>query len=536
MLLRVRSTPPGGTGATSCATRGTLRDGNQNSRAISKDGGLLPLRTQSLDTEFAKERRMWSPDLAMLRQNWLLTESAFLSFARDRGLGVVGVIKGEPGELHRRGFLSADGRNGKDLQFHPFRFHALQQALNAGDRITTEKARQWNSTAELAILLEPLYWPEVVGHLRFQIGEMDHKIQSRPVQAQGHPATAPPGCERWAKIHEALRIDAAWIDPNRELYILLRLSLWAQREALRGRIAGALWLRHMAEVIRRGFEEVHAVRWPEEDRAFGRWTPGARARLFGSERPYDDPLRSKGFIAYQFGLFTGSTLRWYVEGETEYYAILHLLEQPAKLGIELVNLRGEISAEKRNAARKLEDALKEDLALRRFSVISFDRDLEPNVRAIRAQIVQGHVVGLIDANDPDFEFANFSLDELVEVAARMDDQFGLDGGKVRRANWQGIKSAQAFADHYSKISDRHSSPKGKVWGKALAAWALKHSAAPRSGAERPFLRMISAAFWAWHSNYEIREGPFRNRSADIRIQAAQPTLESAACAKIARQK
>lgn len=38
---------------------------------------------------------MWSPDLAMLRQNWLLTESAFLSFARDRGLGV-GAIKGEP--------------------------------------------------------------------------------------------------------------------------------------------------------------------------------------------------------------------------------------------------------------------------------------------------------------------------------------------------------------------------------------------------------------------------------------------------------
>ena len=451
---------------------------------------------------------MWSPDLAMLRQNWLLTESAFLSFARDRGLGVVGVIKGEPGELHRRGFLSADGRNGKDLQFHPFRFHALQQALDAGDRITTEKARQWNSTAELAILLEPLYWPEVVGHLRFQIGEMDHKIHLARYRRKVIRLLRRLDVNAWAKIHEALRIDAAWIDPNRELYILLRLSLWAQREALRGRIAGALWLRHMAEVIRRGFEEVHAVQWPEEDRAFGRWTPGARARLFGSERPYDDPLRSKGFIAYQFGLFTGSALRWYVEGETEYHAILHLLEQPAKLGIELVNLRGEISAEKRNAARKLEDALKEDLALRRFSVISFDRDLEANVRAIRAQIVQGHVVGLIDANDPDFEFANFSLDELVEVAARMDDQFGLDGGKVRRANWQGIKSAQAFADHYSKISDRHSSPKGKVWGKALAAWALKHSAEPRSGAERPFLRMISAAFWAWHSNYEIQRDRF----------------------------
>jgi hypothetical protein len=220
------------------------------------------------------------------------------------------------------------------------------------------------------------------------------------------------------------------------------------------------------------------VQWPEEDRAFGRWTPGARARLFGAERPYDDTLRSKGFIAYQFDLFTGSALRWYLEGETEYYAILHLLEQPSKLGVELVNLRGEISAEKRNAARKLEDAFKEDLTLRRLSVISFDRDLEPNVRAIRGQILQGHVVGLIDANDPDFEFANFSLEELVEVAARMDDQFGLDGGKLRCANWQGIKSARVFADYYRKISDRHSSPKGKIWGETLAAWALEHPSDP----------------------------------------------------------
>jgi hypothetical protein len=118
------------------------------------------------------------------------------------------------------------------------------------------------------------------------------------------------------------------------------------------------------------------------------------------------------------------------------------------------------------------------------------------------------VVGLIDANDPDFEFANFSLDELVEVAARMDDQLGLDGGKLRRADWQGIRGARAFADHYSKISDWRSSPKGKIWGEALGAWALEHPSEPRTGAERPLLRMISAAFWAWHSNYEIQRDRF----------------------------
>ena len=118
------------------------------------------------------------------------------------------------------------------------------------------------------------------------------------------------------------------------------------------------------------------------------------------------------------------------------------------------------------------------------------------------------MVGLINANDPDFEFANFSLDELVGVAALMDDQTGLDGRKLRHANWQGIKSAPAFADNYSKVSDKHSSPKGKIWGEALANYALDHPADPRTGAERPFLHMVSAALWAWHSNYDHQKDRF----------------------------
>jgi hypothetical protein len=105
-------------------TRDALPTDNQNFQAF-QDGERLPLRMQSLDTEFSRQLRKWSQDLDVLRQNWLLSESAFLSFARDRGLAVAGVIKGEPGKLHRNGFLSADGRSGKDLLFHPFRFHVL---------------------------------------------------------------------------------------------------------------------------------------------------------------------------------------------------------------------------------------------------------------------------------------------------------------------------------------------------------------------------------------------------------------------------
>jgi hypothetical protein len=75
------------------------------------------------------------------------------------------------------------------------------------------------------------------------------------------------------------------IDPNRELYLLLRLSTWEQREKLEGKISWALWIRHIAQVIRRGFEEAQGLQWPEEDQAF----TSARKRMLGSERLLDVP-------------------------------------------------------------------------------------------------------------------------------------------------------------------------------------------------------------------------------------------------------
>ena len=156
----------------------------------------------------------------------------------------------------------------------------------------------------------------------------------------------------------------------------------------------------------------------------GTWRCGARQTKYGAERPLDDPLHSKPYIAYEFGLFTGSAVRWYVEGETEYFAITHLFQQnvgePSTFGIELVNLYGGINLEKHNAALKLQDGLQEDKKHRRFSVISFDKeDGSANEKAIGRQIQLNNVVGSISAHNPDFEFANFTIRELVEVAARI---------------------------------------------------------------------------------------------------------------------
>jgi hypothetical protein len=265
----------------------------------------------------------------------------------------------------------------------------------------------------------------------------------------------------------------------------------------------------MAEVIRRGFEAAHQVEWPEEDRAFGIGYPGLRTRLFGSERPFDKPFLAKPFVAYHFGLFTGSAVSWYVEGDTEYYALLRLLGDPSTMAIELVNLRGEIGSEKKNAALKLEDALKNDLALRRFSVVSFDCDVKANERAIVRLAECGKVIGGINANRPDFEFANFTLDELAEIAALMDDRLGFDGSFVRNADWQGTTTSRMFAERYAKVSERRRSNKGREWGEELAIYAAKNPLNPRTGQRRPFIEAADAARWAWRSNYDYQKDHFQ---------------------------
>ena len=208
-----------------------------------------------------------------------------------------------------------------------------------------------------------------------------------------------------------MRIDAAWLDKNHELYVLLRVAGWEKRKNLQGQVSGALWIRHIAEVIRRAFEEVHSVRWLEEDQAFGLWFPAGRKKAFGSDRAFDDTLRAKPYVAYNFELFTGSAIRWYVEGATEYYAVIEAIPAPERFGIELVNLGGGIKSGKSNTALKFEEMLKEDRAHRRFSILSFDGDVQANLKAIRRQVEQDNVVGSIFVHRPDFEFANFAIQE-----------------------------------------------------------------------------------------------------------------------------
>jgi hypothetical protein len=482
---------------------------------------------------FAVSLQDWREDLETLRQNWLLHESQLITFARERGVPVDGVIVGEPGEFHRRGWLCSDDEDGDGApRFHPFRLYVLRKILQRKMAVgslfgqprelehITKASQQWNDVVNLATMLEPLYWPSIVGSTRMGIGS-DKAFRSRLERyrrkALDSVNTLDP--KHWRKIHDSLRVDAGWMDSNDTLYALLRLSDWHERKDLSGAIGGALWIRHLAEVIRRGFEEAYREEWPQEFHAFGMWHATGLKRVFGSSRPFDDPMRAKPFLARAFGLFTGSSVRWYVEGETEYYAALEILREPSRTSVELVNLRGNVKADRDNVALKLEDWLKEDQALRRFSMISFDSDTpvasrkphspSPNVKAIRRQVEKDNVVGLIAVHRPDFEFANFSVEELAETAARIDEAHGFSGARLRRHDWTGISNGKAFEREYQSISQRkRGTLKGEAWGRTLAAYAIEH---PRKedGTERPIWNQLHGAWYGWMANYDVHRERFR---------------------------
>jgi hypothetical protein len=481
----------------------------------------------SIRSNFLMHLEAWAGDLEELRQNWLMTESTFLTFAKDRGVNVIGVITGEPAEFLRLGWLKSDGADDDgEPHFHPFRMYPLHQlvqrlrnsgwhsaqALTVSDaERVAEGARDWNETIDLAILLEPIYWPRITGRIRLGGVQREEDFRRKLADYQDRVLalirTLDPNV--WAERHASLRRDAGWVDKNAELYVLLRIANWEQRAKLVGRISGALWMRHVGEVIRRAFEEVHAVRWPEEDQAFSFWHAKARTRAFGSERPLDDELGSKPYLAYSFGLFTGSAVRWYLEGETEYYAVMEILPEAPRFGIELVNLAGGINTGRGNTALKLEAMLKKDKSLRRFSMISIDGDVQENIKTIQIQVRQGNVIGSVAIHRPDFEFANFTVQELAAVAAQLDKEEDYETDSLLAADWAGVTDGAAFEKRYGTVSKRRPGRlKGEEWGRALAKYMDEHPRRADTGSIRPLLSEIRSAVHGWVSNYDLHKEQF----------------------------
>jgi hypothetical protein len=497
---------------------------------------------ENYQSDLSQYLQKWSNELSLIRQNQHLDQSALIAFARKRGTSQIS--DGDPATFQKQGWLSADDRHEDGrLLFHPFRYYPLSQIVDkcrlrmtAASTLSTESTQKlvahhldrmtsivnflnastkdWNKVVDLCILLEPVYWPLVTGWSTrpgFETeGEFSRRVNEHRTKVHNLVRSLDPSA--WQRLHESLRLSAAQLDWNDSLYLLLRFSKWTRRDRLEGPIAGALWFRHMGEMIRLVFEEVHQIRWLEEDQGFGQWLSDGRTMSYGSERPLDDPHTSRTGLAFHFGLFTGSVVRWYVEGDTEYHAILKILQEPSMLGIELVNLRGNIATNRPGAAQKLTDDLRQDREQRRFSMISFDLDVKENTKTMRKHIQRKDIVGYITPNNPDFEFFNFTLDELIEIVACMDEKNGFNGDSLRNADWGEVSNGRKFEERYLRLSSRKPrSLKGAEWGVILAEYAIKNQKKRGGTEDRPLWAEIriavnmKSAHYGWtrdHSKFD----------------------------------
>ena len=473
---------------------------------------------------------------------------------RRRGLVRVYVLPDRSGlfaDLRRarqrpRGWLNAlkRGRGTGDAAqaplFHPFRclvlahlwrqfeagFHPLQFLINARgthkilalhrvriQAITSkvdflEEIDRLSGIVDMAVAIEPFALPMMRGSVRLSAGS----LQARERQVRSYWRAAkrrlrPVGLESIEVMRRELCIQSELLDHNRALWTVLRLMSDSHRQRLQGGLAGAMLLRSMAEVLRRGAEDTFGVSLPEEDEiGLGRYFPGTKEKLYGSERILDGDRAVVEQFIRSHGLDYGVRVRWYVEGETEFGALSSALERVH--AINLVNLRGAV-VEKGGKSVAFRDSLRADRRTRTFSMVSVDADRQDVVRLVKQAERNGEVCGKIFFQQPDFEFANFTLDELQEALRRMARKTGVSpaAGRIRSLT-RGAESARELWDAlHKKLGAPAGFGKGAEWGRTLIELAYKRPSAPPSIASsdgrRPMLEAINIALRSVVSDYEL---------------------------------
>jgi len=419
--------------------------------------------------------------------------------------------------------------SGITLFFHPFRYfvlylvdrnlhpsiHPMQQLLWANglmevvqgwqeffDRRTREPdlpkaVRYWESIAEMAIVAEPHLYERLFSVLLGQLG-MSYEEQLKVIEKYWQDVRKyyeAVGVERLEKARQHLCIEAERLDPNKTVHTILRLTSGEQRiNKIEGWLGGSMLLLTMAEMLRRATEDVFGVQLPEEDeKGFGITFSNAKKKLYGSKRILDgDQNAANAFLRLQ-GLDYGVRVRWYVEGDTEYYALQAILTNfPA---IELVNLKGRV-AERGDRGVSFRDSLRSDLRAERFSYVLLDADNGDYIRAVRKAAEDDDICGAFYISAPDFEFANFTLAELASILW----QIAQENGVMTDVQPELKKAAQSCATGKDLLQvARRTVPelaqvgKGEDWGRKMMQYAVEHPKWTKADLSEPQLRPIVEA-------------------------------------------
>ncbi|MCE9559285.1 MAG: hypothetical protein K8R88_10060 [Armatimonadetes bacterium] len=284
------------------------------------------------------------------------------------------------------------------------------------------------------------------------------------------------------------------MDDNHELYLLLRASNWNKREKVVGKLGAALWVRHIAEVLRHAYDEIYEDRLVHEDEAFGHWYDGARTWAYGSAYPLEDIPEMRRRILPHWGMVSSPRVRFYVEGDTEEGALAYALAGLLGFGLELVNLKAQ------GWGTWLRQELKNDQAAKRISLFMLDNDREDDTRALKAHVRAKLVVGVIFKNSPDLETGCFQIDELLKATVYFEESIGVqDLEPLDPDDFRDINSGRKFEEQYCKIR-RAPSLKGKLWGEALMRVAFESG----KGEENRLVHAYACAVRGVSADYEVQ--------------------------------
>lgn len=404
-----------------------------------------------------------------------------------------------------------------ELLFHPFRLfilHKIKTLTNQNidplvlfssgnayraianhqvesfDRLTYKEdylnlIRFWNDVITIAVLVEPVVFNQIFGFYR-----ISRKFPYRNNEQDYHKDFNDTMDSHVCDVKDFLRKcdieilkgamadlcrEAEIIEPTAELLRLLRLTEGKFRlETLEGRSALAMNMLSMAETIRLGLEMTLGITLPEEDQSGYGWDRASLKKYYyGSDRILRNNAAKVEFVR-ELGLDYNIILRWYVEGETEYAALMS--EFGDNPSVEIINLKGEVIAGKRKGLAFAEN-LMNDMARSIYSWVSLDSDLSENCKVVKAAAKRGEMFGNFFFATPDFEFENFTLDELVtivwEIAVELETDPELHSQLVIGA--KGVSNGSEFeAAVVKSIPQLNGFSKGEKWGERLMRYAREN--------------------------------------------------------------
>ncbi len=381
-------------------------------------------------------------------------------------------------------------------------------------KIYSDRVSEANNIATMCVFAEPFSHqkifnsityrpPETLDNVKIKIDIRSSLLKEKFEQI---------GINELEKIRGSICEASEILDPNKRLHMMLRLMNKDMRHKLKGRLGGSMLLFSMAESIRRAAENVFSIELLEEDElGFGVWFSGAREEFYGSKRLYDAEDSVKQTFFRQFGADYGQRVRCYVEGDTEFFALSDFISDKSNK-IEIINLKGQV-VEKGGKGVAFRESLKADIKKRVFSVVIIDDDNQDYVRVVKKACEDDQICGQVIYQKPDFEFGNFTIDELITMVWDYVQKNTLEvtlediKNKVKTA-----ENGKTFEKMVKTITNLQNFGKGDEWGKLLMKYAWENQKFPNRHfltGERPIVVAAKLLIQLTHCDYALSRSGYK---------------------------